>query len=311
MNSPKRPPCISDSQEIQHLAKHVLVNRLFLGSYQERRYVDVLRDYRDVVVISPAETQLQSDLEKVRGKMLKFYGVKWVGVTDPDFPGAPAGHCLWVKIKNLPFGQYWFQIRQVKFEDGEVLLRLKSIRPVSSQDQLPPSKSTSNTESQSDTSIPEPPDSSNEYHFDFDPGEAISSMWKNVKETSQKVIPLLTKQNLILVLKLTVALLIALITVMLAFVRNLGEYFLRLLREVTLFINVSTPIILQCIDLVTKSIGGLYILLAMMWRGQPVNRPPRPYPNQPLMLPPSAKKIPPPADWRERNRLLKEQLLNR
>lgn len=60
--------------------------------------------------------------------MLRFYGVKWVGITEPSFPGAPSGYCLWVKIKNLPFGQYWFQIRQVKFEEGEIFLRLKSIR---------------------------------------------------------------------------------------------------------------------------------------------------------------------------------------
>lgn len=136
-------------------------------------------------------------------------------------------------------------------------------------------------------------------------------MWKNIKETSQQIIPLLTKQNLVLIFKLAIAMIIAFITVMLAFVRYLGEYFLRLLREISLFLHVSTPIVLQCIDLVTKSIGGLYILLAMMWRGQPVNRPPpRPYGNPQMMLPPSTSKIPPP-NWRERNRLLKEQLLNR
>lgn len=42
----KRPPFTTDNQEIQHLAKQTLINRLFLGSYQERRYVDVLREYR-------------------------------------------------------------------------------------------------------------------------------------------------------------------------------------------------------------------------------------------------------------------------
>lgn len=184
---------------------------------------------------------------------------------------------------------------------------MKSIRPVSSQDHLPsPSKESLDSTSE----IPAAPDSSKEYHFDFDPGEALEKMWKNIKEMTHQIIPLLTRQNLILALKLMFALIIAIITVMLAFIRNLGEYFLRLIRELSLFINVSTPIILQCIDMVTKTIGGLYILLAMMWRGQPTNRP-RPFPSQQRMLPSSTTKIQSPPNWRERNRLLKEQLLNR
>ena len=47
----------------------------------------------------------------------------------PDLVGTPAGHALWVKLSDIAFGQYWFQIKQVKFVEGkEFYLRLKCIR---------------------------------------------------------------------------------------------------------------------------------------------------------------------------------------
>jgi hypothetical protein len=43
--------------------------------------------------------------------------------------GAPAGHAVWVKLHNLAFGHYWFQIKKVKFDDdNEMILHLKCVR---------------------------------------------------------------------------------------------------------------------------------------------------------------------------------------
>lgn len=49
-------------------------------------------------------------------------------ISGPDCVGAPAGCAVWVRLQNLAFGHYWFQIKQVKFVDNEMILRLKCIR---------------------------------------------------------------------------------------------------------------------------------------------------------------------------------------
>lgn len=50
-------------------------------------------------------------------------------VSGPETIGAPAaGHCLWTKLQDVAFGFYWFQIRQIRFEDSAVEVRLKVIR---------------------------------------------------------------------------------------------------------------------------------------------------------------------------------------
>lgn len=64
------------------------------------------------------------------------------------------------------------------------------------------------------------------------------------------------------------------ISVFLDSLQYLGEFSLRLFREFNNFVKVSTPIFLAIIDLIKKSIGGFFILIAMMW-GSSSRAPPR------------------------------------
>ena len=66
----------------------------------------------------------------------------------------------------------------------------------------------------------------------------------------------------------------ACITGILHSIRFVGDYSLKLLREMTLFIQASTPLFIAVIDFFAKCVGGFYLLIAMMWRGSS-NTPPQ------------------------------------
>lgn len=102
---------------------------MFLGHYQEKRYVERLKTYKDLVVLNSTEKTFRDDIELVYKRIQKQInddsvdGEKndagvWLGFTSPDVIGAPAGHCIWTKLNEsestVAFGQYWFQVRIIQ-----------------------------------------------------------------------------------------------------------------------------------------------------------------------------------------------------
>ncbi|KAG8285466.1 hypothetical protein J6590_079747 [Homalodisca vitripennis] len=83
--------------------------------------------------------------------------------------------------------------------------------------------------------------------------------WSNIKESS----------------KFICALLMATVTALLYGIQYLGDYSIRFFREFNNLIKVSTPIFIALIELVSKTIGGFYILIAMLWRGHGQGLPPQ------------------------------------
>ncbi|GJQ69067.1 hypothetical protein Trydic_g6231 [Trypoxylus dichotomus] len=121
-----------DEKRVHIFAKQMLHGRLFIGSFQERRYVESLNAYRDVVCISREEQELIQDILTVKQKVEELHpNNHWVGITTPDIIGTPASYSLWVELpENTPFGAYWFKIRRMKFNINESCLRIKVIRPI-------------------------------------------------------------------------------------------------------------------------------------------------------------------------------------
>jgi hypothetical protein len=68
-------------------------------------------------------------------------------------------------------------------------------------------------------------------------------------------------------------LIVACITGILHSIRFVGDYSLKLFREMSVFIQVSTPIFIAVLEFFAKCVGGFYLLIAMMWRGSS-DRPP-------------------------------------
>lgn len=64
--------------------------------------------------------------------------------------------------------------------------------------------------------------------------------------------------------------------------RELGDFTLKLLREFSIFIHVTTPIYLKVIEFFTKCVGGFYLLILAMWRSRGNRSPPPNFRYRPI-----------------------------
>lgn len=272
---------VSEEQQVQIFARQMLSKRLFVGHYQERRYVDALNSYRDIVCVSDTEDDLPRDLSIVKKRIQQMYPshVVWTGITGPEMTGAPAGCCLWVKLNSIPFGHYWFQIREVKFiENMEICVRLKCLRSVNpdggsvSSTSAIPNEQPANSNTSPDETLAK--EDTNEFSALIDFQKVLSS----VKDLNyhdlilgwiSSLSVLFTPHNMKQVLSFLVILIITAGTGFVKFVAYLGEFSIRVMREISVFVQVCTPVLLGIIDFFTKCVGGVLLLISIIWRGSP------------------------------------------
>lgn len=253
---PRRVPSnglmITEEENLLNFCKQMIKKRVFQGSYQERRYVEHLKGYRDLVVLHSKENDLKIDLRYIKNRVYNFYNNDnhWVGISLPETIGAPAGLCIWTEIDNLAFGEYWFQIRSIRFKTNEVIIKLKALHPITAN------TSGSAHEENSDTTL----SPQNLYILFRAWKRSISEsiMWFLSKE--------INKDNILALLRFTGVLLLSLMTGSLEMIKFLGVFVIRFLAEMRNLLRVASPIILKIIDLLNKIIGGLFILLAMVWK---------------------------------------------
>lgn len=238
-----------DEQHLYNFVNTMLKGRLFIGNFQEKRYVTNLKEYRDVIVVSGEEKELLVDLDVVKKRLGNSFKGKWIGITTPKTIGAPAGYCMWVDLPEEVFGRYWYKIRSVSFRKNEILLKIKPVRAISLNASLEETNTTKTNQisSQSDDKeLTTKPD------FNKRLKKFISDVitWENVKETTKFLI-LLTG------------------TVFVALIEG-GKYFaefsLKLTREFSNLIKVLTPFAIACLGFCEKIVGGFYLLLAMIFR---------------------------------------------
>jgi len=253
-------------RDLQLFVKQMLLSRLFIGSFQEKRYVDSLQSYRDVISIASEEMELIRDMEVVRKRIRGFYSQDhWIGITGPDMVGAPAGHCVWVELPDEIFGNYWYKISKVKFRPNETLLRLKVIRPVAATDTSTNIKR---------LSIASPKDTDNEgtdRNTDVMSFQNLQNSFTAMKDVTVNSIlsfmsTVMTIQNTKEAVKFTSVLFVAVVTGTVQLLEYLGDYSIKFMREFSQIIKAVTPIIIAFINLIGKIIGGFYLLILSMWR---------------------------------------------
>lgn len=265
----------------------MLKTRIFLGQYQEKRFVHDVQTYRDLIVVSSSEVDLIRDLEAVRHRVQQHTASTskdgssiWMGYTSAGLIGAPAGSCIWTELNNepdtIPFGHYWFQVRTVRFRDNEVLIKLKILRSMQSADQSSSSRprqsfgssttSTNNNENDSifDTSTSSH-SSTTEHIADF---SQLLSTWRQSAHDSILWIcsHQLTASNAVQALRMLSLMMVAAMTGSVYAIKYLGMFTLRFMEEFSKLMHVMMPFLLRCLDLLGKTIGGFYILIAMIWR---------------------------------------------
>lgn len=253
--SPKSPV----EEVLQLHCKHVLKNQIFIASYEQRRFIDSLQEYRDMVLIKNTETELKKILDDIVYRLKIYYENEnmWIGIEN---------FIIWTEIKELAFGEYWFQVKSIKFRNNEITLKLKMLRRY---DQ-PTNNTNFNNKTENEATI-------NDNSFD----ENIQAMklnltflyellisWRNGIEQSITTFLAhdLNRENLITGLKFIMLLLLSLVTAGIEAIAFLGKFTIRFITEFRLLLRTSTPILLKMLELFSKLIGGLYILFAMIWR---------------------------------------------
>lgn len=110
----------------QQRLKDLLKNLKFTGNFHEKRYVESLHDYRDLITIDPAgEPAFVRQLEFVKDKLMQSLRSLpcpvWIGATvRTDEP--PHLWTIWTELPNgTPFGAYRFK---VEWGGGEHLSRI-------------------------------------------------------------------------------------------------------------------------------------------------------------------------------------------
>lgn len=245
-----------ENPEVYRMKTYVrdkLKSRIFLGRYVERRLADKRIGYRDVVLISAAETELQKDLLEAQLKLRTIApNIHWIGITETAALGYTPGICIWTEIDNQPFGPFWFQIKSLKFREDEIIITVKCLRHISeSFMEIEPilmgvKKSKESTEKKLENSVA----SLNETYTDIIGTLKTSLSISNVKDFFTFLF----------------AFVIAIFTGSTSFVNFLGNFVLALVREISMLVKNSTPMVLGLLDFVSKIIGGFYILLAMLFK---------------------------------------------
>lgn len=260
---------VSDYDYIKRYAKQMLKNSLFIGTFQEKRFVEPLDSYRDVITISTDEEDFINNLLVVKKKIDDgFIKKPWLGITDPDTVGAPVGFNLWVELKEEVFGKYWYKVKTVEFRENEIRLKLDIIRPVK-QEHSPPRSSTSNPQS-----------STNDVDFREYFNQICDVLKLNLMNFCSSVLTFENIKQSVIFLSLLVG---AIITGGISIIQYLLEYVLKLIREVSILIRAVTPIITSCINLIGRSIFGFYSMIVALYKSKP---PPQPVYNAYLQCDP-------------------------
>lgn len=238
---------------MQKDCKQMLKNRIFLGHYQEKRHVSGILAFRDLIVLNNTERDLKKLLDSIKLRIGFYNPESWIGITDSKMVGTPAGHCLWTELEELPFGQYWFQIKSIKFRHNEVYLKIKSVRAMESGDQ------------KEETKLIAESSDINQVAANF---KELLLQWRESLKTHclHFLSNDITKENIINTIKFTSLLLLSLVTGVFHGIKFLGVFTIRFMAEFTRFIHVATPIFFGIIEFFNKIVGGLYILLAMVWK---------------------------------------------
>jgi len=94
-------------------------------------------------------------------------------------------------------------------------------------------------------------------------------VWSNIR-------PHLSITNVTQMAKLCAVLVLAAVTGLVAGIKQLGLFSLKLLHELANLVDRSTPLALAALNMMGKIVGGAYLLIAMIWRDavkKPVGQP--------------------------------------
>lgn len=236
---------MSSSSVPESVPKRILKSKSFKGHFQEKRLCPELQKYKDVIVVRASEEpNLALDFALVLD--LLATSTKWVGLTVDD----SKDFVIWTDLDDgdMPFGEYYFEIKTVRSSDTELQLKLRV------QDQK---KNLSRNGEGFDLSTVN--------WSDYEPKKILNAVlgwivsirwnWGAIKQTMEFIV-------------ITLVYFFTEIPNMISFV---GEFTLRAFREFSNLIHVLTPIFMAIIDMCSKIFGVLFMLISDILRSSKNN----------------------------------------
>lgn len=295
-------------QPVDSVLKHVrdrIHGHLFSGWYTERRYMEAIDRYRDVLIVDSTEAQIIKQVRYIIKKSIKIIGENsYVGVSFDE----EECRMYLSNFKSLtspvlshenshPFGRYWFQISAVNFIQNQgFLFEIKIIRPFLSSD--------SQTcwqcrlrEQQAKNAPPVKIESINDALMDMRGRVSVllSDFLLYLGDPSswlEKARPHLTLTKLFGLCKFLVVILLALLAGLWAGLKHVANFVLRVIHELAFLVDRSTPLALGALNILSKVVGGFYLLIAMVWRDVRAKKPEAPPSQVPRALAPPAQRPP-------------------
>jgi len=273
-----------------------LIGKLFSGWYTERRYVDAIERYKDVIVVDNVEADVIKQIRYAIRKSKKILAENcFVGFSVGD-DECKVYVSLGTGVAQLThaFGHYWFHVRHLSFfPTSGFNLDVVIVRQFADTDRLtcwecrqrskeatPPVHIDSISSAVLDIRTRLEP-LINQFLVNYcNPRTA----WSNLK-------PHLTKGNLVGGFRFIAVLFLTLVAGTLALIRQLGGFSLRVVHELAFLVDRSTPFALGALNFLSKIVGGFYLLVAMMWKDFRKPKPPPPQqigPDRALAGPPKA-----------------------
>ncbi|XP_014213624.1 uncharacterized protein LOC106643138 isoform X2 [Copidosoma floridanum] len=114
----------SELMSVRQKITEILEHKIILGKYTDKRYVESLGVYRDVIVIeSPNDVDKLFEIKKL---LEQFMVNRWI--EDPQ--NISSQSCLlWTHLKEVPVGKHWFHLSGITIETKEILVEVKHVEP--------------------------------------------------------------------------------------------------------------------------------------------------------------------------------------
>ncbi|KAK3856451.1 hypothetical protein Pcinc_037231 [Petrolisthes cinctipes] len=268
-----------------------LRGRIFSGWVEERRWVEGINGYRDVIEVDEWEVEMNQQLKAIVACIPGVQeGTRWINITSPN--RTTPNFCLWVFLDAPPRpGHYWFSVAAVKLQPQFGLqVVVKEIRQIHFHDGETAEKRQRRQMRRQGSSTSGEFEYVNEQVKDWlEQAQqlTLTSVWAAVSST-------ITFSNIRESIRFVMVLVMTLVLGLVMVVKESHHLGLRFIREAGIFFHNITPFMQTVLAFVEKIVGGMYLLVAMVYRdlrrpGRP-SVPPPPPPHSPYpraLLPPT------------------------
>jgi len=270
--------------------------------------MEAIDRYRDVLLVDSSEALIVKQVRYIIKKSAKIIGENaYVGVKyDEDecklylsqFKSSSRSRVTSNHESSHPFGRYWFQISSVNFIQNQgFIFDIRIIRPFTNSD----NETCWQCKLREKQAKSAPPVKIESFSDAFDDMKSRSSavfneVIVNVGHPSlwyEKLRPHITVKNVWRLCKFLLVLILAALAGLWSGVKHVANFLLRVIHELAFLVDRSTPLALGALNILSKVVGGFYLLVAMVWKDVRTNKP-EPRPQQPPVrsLAPPPQRLP-------------------